>query len=164
MAAAVRGEIWKLDKDLPLFRVRTMEQILSVSVAGQRFNTLLLTIFAALAIMLAAVGVYGVMSYATAQRTREIGIRVALGARARDVLGMVMKQGLILTISGVTIGLAGAFALTRVMTGLLFGISASDPLTFIVIALLLTAVSLLACYIPALRAAEVDPMVALRSE
>ncbi len=164
MAAAVRGEIWKLDKDLPLFRVQTMEQILSVSVAGQRFNTLLLTVFAALAIILAAVGIYGVMSYATTQRTHEIGIRVALGASARDVLGLVMRQGLILTISGVTVGLAGAFALTRVMTGLLFGVSATDPLTFIVIALLLTAVSLLACYIPALRATEVDPMVALRSE
>jgi putative ABC transport system permease protein len=164
MAAAVRAEIWKLDKDLPLYRALTMEQMLSASVAGQRFNMLLLTVFAALALLLAAVGIYGLMSYATAQRTREIGVRLALGARASDVLRLVMKQGLILTISGVAAGLAGAFALTRVMTGLLFGVSATDPVTFTLIAALLTLVALLACWIPARRATKVDPMVALRCE
>ncbi|MGH9832731.1 MAG: ABC transporter permease [Blastocatellia bacterium] len=164
MAATVRAEIWKLDKDLPLFRVRTMEQILSASVAGQRFNMLLLAVFAALAMLLAAVGIYGLMSYATAQRTREIGVRLALGARASDVLRLVMKQGLILTISGVAVGLAGAFALTRVMTGLLFGVSATDPVTFTLIAALLTLVALVACWIPARRATKVDPMIALRCE
>jgi putative ABC transport system permease protein len=164
LAAAARAEIWKLDKDLPLYRVRTVEQILSASVAGQRFNMLLLTVFAALALLLAAVGVYGLMSYATAQRTREIGVRLALGARASDVLRLVMKQGLILTISGVAIGLVGAFALTRLMTGLLFGVSATDPMTFTLIAALLTLVALAACWIPARRAARVDPMVALRYE
>jgi putative ABC transport system permease protein len=164
MAATVRAEIWKLDKDLPLFRVRTMEQILSASVAGQRFNMLLLMVFAALALLLAAVGIYGLMSYATAQRTREIGVRLALGARASDVLRLVMKQGLILTVSGVAVGLAGAFALTRVMTGMLFGVSATDPTTFTLIAALLTLVALVACWIPARRAAKVDPMVALRVE
>jgi putative ABC transport system permease protein len=164
MAAAVRAEIWKLDKDLPLYRVQTMEQILSASVGGQRFNMLLLTVFAALALLLAAVGVYGLMSYATAQRAREIGVRLALGARASDVLRLVMKQGLILTISGVTVGLAGAFALTRIMTGLLFGVSVTDPGTFTLIAALLTLVALTACWIPARRAARMDPMVALRTE
>jgi putative ABC transport system permease protein len=164
MAAAVRAEIWKLDKDLPLFQVRTMEQILSASVAGQRFNMLLLTVFAALALLLAAVGIYGLMSYATAQRTREIGVRLALGARASDVIRLVMAQGLMLTISGVALGLAGALALTRVMTGLLFGVSATDPVTFTLIAALLTLVALLACWIPARRAAKVDPMVALKYE
>jgi len=164
MAAAVRAEIWELDKELPLYQVRTMEQILSASVVGQRFNMLLLTVFAALALLLAAVGIYGLMSYATAQRAREIGVRLALGARASDVLRLVMKQGLILTVSGVAIGLAGAFALTRLMTGLLFGVSATDPSTFTLIAALLTLVALAACWIPARRAARVDPMVALRCE
>jgi putative ABC transport system permease protein len=164
MAAAVRSEIWKLDKDLPLFRVQPMEQILSLAVAGQRFNLLLLTVFAALALLLAAVGIYGVISYAVAQRTHEMGIRMALGANTGDVLWLVMRQGLILIISGVAVGLAGAFALTRVMTGLLFGVSATDPLTFAAIALLLMTVALLACWIPARRATKVDPMMALRYE
>jgi putative ABC transport system permease protein len=164
VAATVRAEIWKLDKDLPLFNVRTMEQILSASVAGQRFNTMLLTIFAALALLLAAVGIYGLMSYATAQRTGEIGVRLALGAQASDVLKLVMRRGLTLTLSGVAVGLAGAIGLTRVMTGLLFGVSATDPMTFTLMAALLTLVALLACYIPAWRATKVDPLTALRQE
>lgn len=164
MAPAVRGEIWKLDKDLPLFRVQTMEQVLSLATAGQRFNMLLLSIFAALSLTLATIGVYGVMSYATAQRTHEIGIRMALGARTRDVLRLVIGRGLLLILIGVAVGLAGAFGLTRLMSGLLFGVSATDPLTFTLITLLLTAVSLLACYLPARRATRVDPLVALRYE
>lgn len=164
MAAAVRGAIWELDKDLPLFRVQTMDHIVSLAVAGQRFNLLLLTVFAALALILASVGVYGVMSYVTAQRTHEIGIRVALGARQRDMLKLVMGQGLMLIVSGVAAGLAGAFALTRLMTSLLFDIGTTDPLTFAATALLLAIVALLACYVPARRAAKVDPMVALRHE
>ena len=164
LAASVRSEIWKIDSDLPLFRVQTMEQILSQSVAGQLFNMLLLTLFAAVALVLASVGIYGVMSYDTARRTREIGIRMALGASATDVLGAMMGRGLLMTVAGVALGLAGALALTRVMTGLLFGVSATDPLTFALIALLLTAVSLVACFIPARRATKVDPMIALRYE
>jgi predicted permease len=164
MAASVRREIWKLDPDLPLFSVQTMDQILSLSVAGQRFNLLLMTLFAGLALILASVGIYGVMSYMVAQRTHEIGIRCALGARRRDVLKLVLGQGLRLTIIGVIVGVVGAYALTRVMMGLLFDVSATDPLTFAAVATLLTAVSLLACYIPARRAIKVDPMIALRYE
>jgi putative ABC transport system permease protein len=164
MVAAVRAEIWKLDADLPLFRIQTLDGILSHSVAAQRFNLLLLTVFASLALILAAVGIYGVMSYATAQRTHEIGIRVALGARTTDVLRLVMGQGLRLTVLGVIAGLIGSYGLTRVMTGLLFGVSATDPMTFGLITLLLATVSLVACYIPARRAMKVDPMVALRYE
>jgi predicted permease len=164
LTAAVRAEIWKLDKDLPLYRVRTMEQIVAQAVAGQRFNMLLLALFAALALVLATVGIYGVMSYATAQRRHEIGIRMALGANARDVFRLVLGQGLLLTGSGVALGLMGALALTRLMKGLLFNVTASDPLTFAAVTLLLMVVALLACWIPARRAARVDPLVALRCE
>jgi putative ABC transport system permease protein len=164
LATALRSEIWKLDKDLPLFRVQTMEQIVSKSVSEQRFNMLLLAIFASLALILAAVGIYGVMSYTTAQRTREIGIRASLGASEGNLLGLVMRRGLLLTFSGVILGLTGAVALTRVMRGLLFDTSATDPLTFAVIASLLTVISLLACYLPARTATKINPLEALRSE
>jgi putative ABC transport system permease protein len=164
LIAALRAEIWKLDKDLPLFRVQTMEQIVSKSISERRFNMLLLAIFALLALVLAIVGIYAVMSYTTAQRTHEIGIRISLGASAGDVLRLVMRQGLLLTICGVAFGIVGAWALTRVMTGLLFGVSATDPLTFILIAASLTVVSLLACYLPARGATKVNPLDALRSE
>jgi putative ABC transport system permease protein len=162
LATAVRNAVWAIDKDQPVSNIRSMEEIVSRAVARQRFSTMLLGIFATLALVLAAVGIYGVMSYSVAQRTREIGIRMALGAQRMDVLKMAVGQGLKLVLIGVAIGVASAFALTRVMTSLLFGISATDPVTFITISLVLVIVAALASYIPALRAARIDPMVALR--
>ncbi len=137
---------------------------MSASVAAPRFNTTLLSIFAAVALVLTIVGLYGVMSYSVAQRTNEIGIRVALGAQARDVLLMIVKQGSKLILIGLAIGLFGAFAVTRLIASLLFGVTAKDPFTFAAVAVLLAIVALLACYIPAWRATKVDPMEALRCE
>ncbi|MFL6208617.1 MAG: ADOP family duplicated permease [Pyrinomonadaceae bacterium] len=164
LAATVRANVWAVDKEQPVSDIRTMEEILSESVARQRFSTLLLGAFAALALVLAAVGLYGVMSYSVAQRTHEIGVRMALGAQTRDVLKLVVGQGLKLVLVGVLIGLAAAFVLTRVMASLLFGVSATDPVTFITISLVLLSVAVLASYIPARRATKVDPLIALRYE
>ena len=164
LAGTVRKTVWEVDRDQPVSNVSTMEGVLSESIARQRFSTLLLGVFAGVALVLAAVGIYGVMSYSMAQRTREIGIRMALGAQKRDVLKLAVGQGLKLVAVGVGIGLAGALALTRVMSSLLFGVSATDPLTLVTISLVLVAVALLASYIPARRAAKVDPLVALRYE
>jgi len=161
---AARDVIRALDPDQPVADVRTIESLIGTSMARARFNTLLLTIFAIVALLLAGVGIYGVMAYSVAQRTREIGVRVALGARAPDVLRLVLRRGMTLTLGGVAIGVAASFALTRLMEALLFNVSATDPLTFIGIPLLLAFVALLACLIPARRAAKVDPMVALRYE
>jgi putative ABC transport system permease protein len=158
----VRNAIWSVDKDQPVADIDSMEHIVAGAVARQRFSMLLLAIFAGLALVLAAVGIYGVMSYSVAQQTREIGIRIALGAKRTDVLKMTVKAGLKMVAIGLGIGLAAAVVLTRVMASLLFGISATDPITFISISLVLLAVALLASYIPALRATKVDPMVALR--
>ncbi|HKG21754.1 MAG TPA: FtsX-like permease family protein, partial [Blastocatellia bacterium] len=164
LAAAVREAVWGIDKDQPVSNVRTMKEVLSESIARQRFSMLLLGIFALLALVLAAVGIYGVMSYSAAQRTREIGIRMALGAQSRDVLRLAIGQGMRLALVGVAVGLIGALALTRLIESLLFGVSTTDPATFAVITILLVAVALLACYIPARRATRVDPLVALRYE
>ena len=162
--ASIREQVRALDKDLPVYDSKLMEEYLSASVAQPRFNTLLLGIFAVVALLLAAVGLYGVMSYSVVQRTHEIGIRMALGAQQKDVMQMVVGQAFRLTLTGTVMGLAGAWAATRLMSSLLFGVSASDPTTFAGVALLLGTVSLLACYVPARRAMQVDPMVALRYE
>jgi putative ABC transport system permease protein len=162
--SAMTKEVAAMDPDLPLFSVKTMPEYLSASVAAPRFNTTLLSIFAGVALVLTLVGLYGVMSYSVAQRTNEIGIRLALGAQPRNVVLMIVKQGSWLILLGLAIGLLGAFALTRLIASLLFGVTAKDPFTFGVAAVLLALVALLACYIPAWRATKVDPLQALRYE
>jgi putative ABC transport system permease protein len=164
LATSIRDTIWAVDKDQPVANVDTMDHIVSEAIARQRFSMLLLGIFAALALILAAVGIYGVMSYSVAQRTHEIGIRMALGARRADVLKMTVNQGLKLVSIGMMLGLAAAFLLTRVLASLLFGISATDPITFLGISLVLLVVAILASYLPALRATKVDPIIALRAQ
>jgi len=164
LTAAVRNQVWELDRDQPVTGVRTMTEVISRSVWQSRLYTILFGAFAAVALILASVGIYGVMAYSVTQRTHEIGIRMALGAQVSDVLKMIVGQGMLLALIGVAAGLIGALALTRVMSSLLFDVSATDPQTFIGVSLLLTAVAFLACYIPARRATRVDPMVALRYE
>jgi putative ABC transport system permease protein len=164
LAASVRGQILAVEPNQPVYNVRAMEELVAESIASRRFSMFLLLVFALVALVLAAVGLYGVMAYSVTQRTHEIGIRMALGAQAADVLRMILGQGLLLIIFGIAMGLAVAFALTRVLASLLYGVSATDPLTFAAISLLLITVALLACYIPARRATKVDPMIALRYE
>jgi putative ABC transport system permease protein len=164
LISAVRQQVKTIDADQPIYSVRTMHEIRAESVAPERLNLMLLSIFAGIALVLAIVGIYGVMSYSVTQRTHEIGIRMAIGAQPRDVFRMVIGQGMMLAMIGVGIGLVGAFALTRLMTTMLFGIEPTDPTTFAAIATLLTVVALVACYVPGRRATKVDPVVSLRYE
>jgi putative ABC transport system permease protein len=161
---AVRNQVQAIDKDQPISNIHTMDELLARTVSQPRFNLILLAIFAGLALLLAAIGIYGVMSYLVTERTHEIGIRMALGAQTRDVLKLIVSQGLSLTSIGVAIGLIAAFGLTRLMRSLLFRVNTTDPLTFAVITLLVIAMALLACWIPARRAAKVDPLLSLRHE
>ncbi len=160
-APVLRREVQMMDKDQPVYNVRTMEDVVMNSIGTRRLSMQLFSIFAAAALLLAAVGIYGVMAYSVTQRTQEIGIRMALGAQGGDVLRMVVRQGMTLALIGIGVGLAGALGLTRVLANLLFGVNATDPITFTAIALLLASVALLACYLPARRAAKLDPMKAL---
>jgi putative ABC transport system permease protein len=164
IASSARGVIRALDADQPVADMRTMEDWIGRSVAQQRFNTLLLTVFAAVAVLLAAVGIYGVMAHSVALRTREIGVRMALGAKGNDVLQLIVKRGMILALTGMAIGLVASLALTRLMKSLLFGVTATDALTFTTVPVLLAGIAFLACLLPAWRAAKVDPTVSLRYE
>jgi putative ABC transport system permease protein len=164
LAASARRVIQSIDPTQPIADMRTMENWVGESVARSRFGTLLLMVFACIALLLASVGIYGVTAYTVTQRTHEIGIRIALGAQGMDVLRLIVGQGMRLTLIGVVVGVGGALLLTRVLGSLLFGVSPTDLLTFISVASLLTLVAFLACYMPARRATKVDPMRALRSE
>jgi putative ABC transport system permease protein len=164
LAPAARAEVKAFDSTQIIWRVQTLEQLLGTSVAPRRFNMMLLGIFAAVALVLAAVGLYGVMSYSVSWRTQEIGIRMALGAQRTDVLRLVVRQGMKMALIGLAVGLVGAFSMSRVLTGLLYGLSATDPVTYIGVSVVLLIVALLACLIPARRATRVDPIVALRTE
>jgi len=164
LTGAIRREVAAIDPEQPLYNVTTLERTLSNSVAPRRFNMLLLGIFAAIALTLATVGIYGVMAFSVTQRTHEIGIRMALGAERRDVLRLVVRQGLRLTLTGVIFGVAGAWLLTRFLTGFLYGVRPTDPATFLLVSLVLIAASTLASYVPAPRATKVDPIAALRYE
>ncbi len=164
LTSAAQNAVWSVNRDVPLANVRTMQEVIANSVQRRRFSMLLLTIFAAVAMLLAAIGLYGVMSYTVAQRTKEIGIRMALGARRPEVLSLVVKQGMALVLIGIAAGCLLSVGAARLISGMLFGITATDPLTFVGVAALLGAVAFLANYLPARRAAQVDPMVALRYE
>jgi putative ABC transport system permease protein len=164
LTADVQSAVWSVDRDIPLANLRTMQDVVANSVLRRRFTMVLLAIFAGLAMLLSAVGLYGVMSYTVSQRTHEIGIRMALGARTSDVLKLVVGQGMGLTAAGLALGIVASLAATRLLSGLLFGVSATDPLTFGLVSALLAAVAMIANYVPARRAVQVDPMVALRDE
>jgi putative ABC transport system permease protein len=164
LARAAQAEVWALNRDQPVSSVRTVEAMLVRAQANRRFTTLLLGVFAAVALILAAIGVYGVIAYSTAQRTQEIGIRMALGATRQHVIRMVVVEGLKIGLYGMVAGVAAAFVLTRLMSGLLFEVSERDPLTFVSLPLLLMALAIAASWVPARRAVRVDPIVALRAE
>jgi putative ABC transport system permease protein len=161
IVGATRAVIQQVDPDQPISNIRTMDEVLGEETASRRLGMTLLTMFAALALLLATLGIYGVLAYFVVQHTQEIGVRMALGAQRRDILGLVVKRGMRLAVLGVMIGLGAAFALTRLMASLLFGVGTADPLTYATIALLLILVALFACYLPARRATKVDPMIAL---
>ena len=160
-ATTLRREVQAIDKDQPIYNVRTMDDVVMNSLGTRRVSMQLFAVFAGAALLLAAIGIYGVLAYSVTQRTQEIGIRMALGAQKSDVLGLVIRQGMTLTVIGIAVGLVGAFALTRLIASLLFGVAATDPLTFTAIPLLLLFVALVACYLPARRAARLDPKSAL---
>jgi len=160
-ARTLRREVQALDKDQPVYNVRTMNDVVMTSLGTRRVSMQLFTVFACAALLLATVGIYGVMAYSVTQRTQEIGIRMALGAQKSDILRLVVRQGMTLAMIGVLVGVACAFALTRIISGLLFGVGANDPATFVAISLLLVGVAFIACYLPARRAAKLNPVVAL---
>jgi putative ABC transport system permease protein len=164
MVSAVRNEILVVDKDQAVFNVTTLEELLGDSIQMRKFFMLLLTVFATLALVLATIGIYGVMSFVVTQRTQEIGIRMALGAQAGDVLKLIIRNGMVLAVIGISIGLMAAFALTRLMEKLLFGVTATDAATFASVSAALIAIVLVACYVPARRATKIDPLTALRYE
>jgi putative ABC transport system permease protein len=164
MGKQVRAAIWSVDKDQPVWKVRSLQFLVDRDLSGQRFLLMLTGVFAVLAVLLAAIGVYGVMSYVLAQRTREIGIRLALGARRSALVGLVLGQGSRVIAAATVVGVLTAFGAARFMRSQLFGVSVADPVTFVLVPIVLASVALLATYIPARRAAKVDPMVALRSE
>ena len=164
LATSIRQIIKQVDKDQYVAAIEPMTKLVAESVARRRFNMMLTGLFAGVALLLASVGIFGVLNYMVAQRTPEIGLRVALGAQTRDLLRLVLGQGLRLILFGLVVGLAASFALTRVLAGLLFGVTPTDPLTFVAVSFLLLGVALLACYVPARRATKVDPLVALRYE
>jgi ABC-type antimicrobial peptide transport system permease subunit len=162
--AAARNAVRSIDKGIPVFNVKTMDDVLATSVAQQRMSMLLFSAFAGIALLLAMIGIYGVTAYYVTQRTQEIGIRLALGAQLADVMKLVLKNGMALALTGIGLGVVGAFALTRLMTSLLFAVKPTDAATFVAVAACLVVTALLACYIPARRATKVDPLVALRYE
>jgi putative ABC transport system permease protein len=164
LVPAIQRAVWSIDPDQPITGVRSLDEVLSIASAQRRFNMTLLLSFAGLALALALMGVYGVIAYAVAQRTREIGIRVALGATRRDVIALVLKSGLMWSMVGVVAGLAGAYAAGRSLSGMLFGVTAADPPTFATMAAVMAGVALSASYLPARRAAAIDPASALRAE
>ena len=164
IVGAVRQAVWSIDPNQPISNVATLEKVVDDSIAQRRLNMLLMGLFGGLALLLSAVGIYGLLSHAVTQRTQEMGIRMALGAQVGDVLKLVLRQGMLLALIGEAIGLVAAFALTRLIRGLLFGVTPNDAMTFVAVVGVLTFVALLACYIPARRATKVDPLIALRYE
>jgi putative ABC transport system permease protein len=161
---AIKSEVWALNKDLPFSSIATLDELVSRSLGERRFNLLLLGSFSLIALTLASIGIYGLMSFSISRRTHEFGVRMALGAQTGDVIKLVLREGMVLTVIGVTVGLTASIALTRLLSNLLFGVTATDPATFIVIPLVLAGVALAACLVPARRATRVDPMIALRYE
>jgi putative ABC transport system permease protein len=164
LAPAIRQAIWSVDKDQPIVRIATMDDLLAQTAAERRFALILFETFGIVALVLAASGIYGVLSWSVTERTREIGVRLALGASRRNILTLVLRQGMTLTALGVVIGLTGAVAATRALVTLLFGVSRLDPITYLSVIVLLVGVSVIACWIPAWRAARVDPAITLRAE
>jgi ABC-type antimicrobial peptide transport system permease subunit len=164
LSVPIQREVLAVDGQMPVAQIRTMEQVLAEGISRQNFNMLLLSIFAAIALLLAAIGIYGIMAYSVEQRTQEMGIRMALGASRRSMMGLIVRQGMKLAGVGVLAGLAVSYGLARLLSSLLYGVKATDPITFSAVAIILTLVAFLATYVPARRAMKVDPLIALRYE